>query len=310
MSIITRPIVTAAAALALSASPALASSTTSFTGAVKAKTPLTAKIAQQTPLFRLKYTLNHGVDTGLKPNAVASDDAALVVSRIRADSAQLPAKLEWVLGADLQRRADNTIAYGQHELVYNHLARGRHAVDEGLADLRLSNYFLANADSQLGVRHPRYMAQPYQPSKDKPVNTTTPLIAKAPKPGLAAAIAMGTPLLKLTIPEHILSTSVRLNQDAAAYYAVLAGRIHVDTPQQPAQREWVQGATTLERSDEQLSNGIQSVKIIPPRPATRREIQSALGTFRQADAQISRGDALLGIHQPGPTVRLPTQVKY
>ena len=44
---------------------------------------------------------------------MASDDAALVVSRIHADSVQRPAKLEWVLGADLQQRADNNIAYGQ-----------------------------------------------------------------------------------------------------------------------------------------------------------------------------------------------------
>ena len=131
MPFITRQVAAVAAVFALSAGPALASSTTSSTGAVKAKTSLTEKIATETPLIRLGYTLNQGVDLGLGANAVASDDAALIVGRIHADSAQLPAKLEWVLGADVQRRADNTIAYGQHEKVYNHPARGDRAVDEG-----------------------------------------------------------------------------------------------------------------------------------------------------------------------------------
>jgi hypothetical protein len=310
MSVITRQVAAVAAALALSAGPALASSTRSSTGAVKAKTPLTAKIAKETPLFRLGYMLNGGVDRALEPNAVASDDAALVVSRVHADFAQLPAKLEWVLGADIQRRADNTIAYGQHEQVYHHPARGKRAVDEGLAYLRLSNYFLANADSLLGVPHPKYMAEPYQPYKDRPVKITAPLIAKVPKPTLAAMIAMGAPLLQQTIPDHILSTFVRLNQAAADYYSVVVGRMHVDQAQHSAQREWVEGARALERGDEQLSNGIESVSTIPINAAARREIKSALTTFRHADSQISHADALLGVHQSGPTVGFPTKVIY
>jgi hypothetical protein len=188
---------------------------TSSAGAIKAKTSLTKKIATETPLIRLGYTLNQGVDLGLGANAVVSDDATLIVGRIHADSAQL----EWVLGADVQRRADNTIAYGQHEQVYNHPARGDRAVDEGLAYLRLSNYFIANADSLLGVPHPKYTAEPYQPYKNRPVKITTPLIAKAPKPTLAAIISMGTPLLQQTIPDHIFSTFVRLNQAATNYYS-------------------------------------------------------------------------------------------
>ena len=143
----------------------------------------------------------------------------MTVSRIPADSAQLPEKWEWVLGADLQQRADNIIAYGEHEEVYHHPTRGKRLVDKGVADLRLSNYFFANADSLLGVRHPKYMAAPYQPYKNKPVKITTPLIAKAPKPTLAGMIAMGTPLLKQTLPEHILNTYVRRNQAAADYYS-------------------------------------------------------------------------------------------
>ena len=310
MPFITRQVAAVAAVFALGAGPALASSTTSSTGAVKAKTSLTAKIAKEIPLISLRYTLNRGVSPGLGSNAVASDDAALIVSRIHADSAQLPAKLEWVLGADVQRRADNTIGYGQHEQVYNHPATGKRLVDEGLADLRLSNYFFANADSLLGVAHPQYMAEPYQPYKNGPIKITTPLISKAPKPTLAATIAMGAPLLQQTIPDHILSTFVRLNQAAADYYSVLVGRMHVDHAQQSAQREWVEGASTLERGDEQLSTGIESVSLIPPQAAARREIQSALATFRHADSQISHADALLGVHQSGSTVGFPTHVIY
>jgi hypothetical protein len=310
MPFITRQVAAVAAALSLSAGPALASSATSSTDAVKAQTPLTAKIAKETPLIRLGYTLNNGVDRVLEPNAVASDDAALVVSRIHASSAQRPAKLEWVLGADIQRRADNTIAYGQHEQVYNHPARGKRLVDAGLAYLRLSNYFIANADSLLGVPHPQYTAEPYQPYKNRPVKITTRLIAKAPKRTLAAMIAMGTPLLRQTIPDHILSTFVRLNQAAADYYSVVVGRMHVDRAQHSAQQEWVDGTRALGRGDEQLSDGIESVSIIPIRAAARREIQSGVTTFRHADSQISHADALLGVHQSGPTVTFPTKVVY
>ena len=58
MPSITRQVAAVAAALALSAGPALASSTPSSTGAVNAKTSLTAEIAKQTPLFRVEYTLD------------------------------------------------------------------------------------------------------------------------------------------------------------------------------------------------------------------------------------------------------------
>ena len=73
MPFITRQAAAVAAVIALSAAPTLASSPRSSTGAVKAKTALTAKIAEETPLLRLKYTLNHGVSKGLAANAVASD---------------------------------------------------------------------------------------------------------------------------------------------------------------------------------------------------------------------------------------------
>jgi hypothetical protein len=307
MPFITQQVAAVAAVLALSAAPALANSPRSSIDAVKARTALTAKIAQETPLIRLRYGAPGPV---FGHNAVASDDAALIVSRIPADSAQLPAKLEWVLAADLQQRADNIIAYGEHEEVYHHPTRGKRLVDEGFADLRLSNYFFANADSLLGVRHPKYTAEPYQPYKNKPIKITTPLIATAPKPTLAGMIAMGTPLLKQTLPEHILSTYVRRNQAAAHYYVLVIGRLHVDQAQRSAQRDWVEGVRTLARGDEQLSNGIESVSFIPIRAAAKRKIQSALATFRHADSQISHADAQLGIHQSGPTVKPPTKVIY
>ena len=110
-----------------------------------------------------------------------------------------------MLGADIQRHADNTIADGQHQQVYHHPARGTRIVGRGLADLRLSNYF-RHADSLLGIPHPRYMAEPYQPDKNRPIKTSPPLIANAPKPTLTAIIAMGTPLLSQAIPDHILNT--------------------------------------------------------------------------------------------------------
>jgi hypothetical protein len=306
MPFITRQVAAVAAVFTLSAVPAFASATTSSTGAVKAKTALTAKIAQETPFIRLRY----GFGGSFGRNAVVTDDAALTVSRIPADSAQLPEKLEWVLGADLQQRADNIIAYGQHEEVYHHPTRGKRLVDQGYADLRLSNYFFANAASLLGVPHPKYMAAPYQPYKNKPIKITTPLIAKAPKPTLAGMIAMGTPVLQQTLPEHILSTYVRRNHAAADYYSLLVSRMHVDQAQRSAQRDWVEGVRTLGRGDAQLSYGIDSVRTFPPQATARREIQSALTTFRRGDSQISHADALLGIHQSGPTARLPTKVIY
>jgi hypothetical protein len=121
---------------------------------------------------------------------------------------------------------------------------------------------------------------------------------------------MGTPLLKQTLPEHILSTYVRRNQAAAHYYVLVIGRLHVDQAQRSAQRDWVEGVRTLARGDEQLSNGIESVSFIPIRAAAKRKIQSALATFRHADSQISHADAQLGIHQSGPTVKPPTKVIY
>jgi len=73
-------------------------------------------------------------------------------------------------------------------------------------------------------------------------------------------IAMGTPLLKQTVPGHILVTYVRRNQTAANYYSLVVARRHVDPARRSAQRDWVAGVRTLGRGDEQLSRGIITVR--------------------------------------------------
>ena len=100
---------------------------------------------------------------------------------------------------------------------------------------------------------------------------------------------------------------MRLNQAAADYYSVLVSRMHVNPAQRAAQQEWVAGVRTLGHGDEQLSDGIQSARTIPPHAAAKRQIQSALTTFRHAD---SHADAVLDIHESAPTVALPTKVIY
>jgi hypothetical protein len=297
-------------ALGAGAAPALASARTAHVAPVKAKTPLIAKIAAETPLIGLKYQLKGGVDQSLEPNALASGRAASSVSRIHADSAQLPAKLEWVLGAYVQARGDNSIFYGQHEQVYGHAKPAKRAIDGGLADFRLSNYYIGHADSLLGVRHPVYSAKPYQPYTNRPpVQSKTPQVAKLPNSSLAATIALGTPLLRESLPDHITNTYLHLNEAASNYYWVLVGRMHVDGAQPPAQLEWVEGVHALYRGDELLSHGILADG--PGVTATgKREIESGLATLRGVDAEISHADVLLGVHQSGPTVRLPTKVVY
>lgn len=309
MTYITRQAAAVAAALTLSAGPAFASPTTS-NNPVKAETRLTTVIAKQIPTFRFKYTVPGGPDQGAGQNAIDSSYAANSVSRVPANSAQLPEKYEWVLGAELQRRADNFLGQGQHELVYHHPAEGKREVDQALAYLRLSNYFLANAESQLGIPHPKYMAEPYEPVKGMPIPTSPPLVVKAPEPTLAAMISMGTPLLQQTIPDRILTAYVDTNRDAARYYAVVVSRMHVDPAKHAPQQEWVAGLRTLVQGDTQLAGGIESVRIVPPHAAVKRNIVSALATLRHANAQISQADAALGMHSSEPTVKLPTTVVY
>jgi hypothetical protein len=299
----------AALALGAGASPALASPETSSAGAGKATTPLTAKIAAETPLIGLGYQLKGGVDQTLEPKALASGRAAYLVNRIHADSAQLPAKLEWVLGAYVQARGDNSLFYGQHEQVYGHAKPAKRAIDGGLADFRLSNYYIGHADSRLGIRHPAYSAKPYQPYKNRPVKSKTPLVATLPNASLAATIALGTPVLNESLPDHIINAYLHLNEAASNYYQVVIGRMHVDSAQRPAQLEWVEGVRALQRGDEQLSRGIDTdgSRVAA---AGKREIQSAFETLRRANSKISHADALLGVRQSGLTVSLPTKVFY
>jgi hypothetical protein len=112
-------------------------------------------------------------------------------------------------------------------------------------------------------------------------------------------IAMGTPLLKQTLPEHILSTDVRRNQAAADYYSLVVARMHLDQAQRSAQSDWVEGVRTPGRGDEQLSHAIQSVSIIHPKQlpgagSSRRWRPFVMPTRRSAtpmrcSASTSRG---------------------
>jgi hypothetical protein len=298
--------VTAALAIAAGATPALAGPTTSSTGAATASTPLTAQIAKWTPQLKLRYG---GPGPTYKPNATTGTFAAIDISRVPADAAQLPSKLEFVLGARVLRRAD----YQSYDAVLargrRHTAAGKRDLAEAHAGYRLSNYFLAGADSKLGVPHPEYFAAPFQPVKGKPLDTSTPLIASAPKPTLTAMISMGTPLLDQTIPVHVIHTYVKLSQAAAGYYSVVIARLHVDPARRQAQQEWIDGVRAVEQADEQLSNTTKNIDL-PVRPAARRTIQSALTTYRHANFEIAHADALLGVHESRPTVQFAAKVSY
>ena len=72
-------------ALGAGAAPALAGSRTSPSAFVKPNTPLTARIAAESPLIALTYRLKGGVDPSLEPDALASGRAASSVSRIHAE---------------------------------------------------------------------------------------------------------------------------------------------------------------------------------------------------------------------------------
>lgn len=298
--------VIAALALAAGTTPALANSTTPSAGAAKARTPLTAQIEKWTAQLKLRYGASGPT---YKPNATAGTFAAIDVSRVHADAAQLPAKLEFVLGARVLRRGDYRSYDAALALGDRQTAAGKRELAAAHADYRLSNYFLASADSQLGVAHPEYFAAPFQPVKGRPLDTSPPLVAAGPKPTLTAIISMGAPLLEQTIPTHIVHTYVKLSQAAAAYYSVIVARVHVDPAKRSAQQEWIGGVRTLEQADEQLSATTKNIDV-PVRPAARRKIQSAVAAYRHANKEIAHADTLLGVHQTRPPVRFAAKVSY
>jgi hypothetical protein len=184
--------------------------------------------------------------------------------------------------------------------------RRQSAIDGGLADFRLSNYYLGHADSLLGVRHPALSAAPYQPNKNNAAEPKTPLVATPPSASLATTIAFGTPLLRETLHADITHAYLHLNEAASNYYAVLISRLRVDGAQRQAQKEWVDGVRVLQRGDELLARGI----LAKGSATGKREIESALSTLSRATLEISHADTLLGVHQSGPTVTLPTKIVY
>ncbi len=289
--------------LGAGAAPALASPRTPTASAVGAKTPLTEKIASVTPYFQEKYP------DGLYQNSSECQDDAYVVSRVHADSAQLPEKLEWVLGVYLQRRGDLRLLRGYGEQGRGHMTAGDRSLKEGFADFRLSNYYIAQADTRLGVRHPALSAGHYQPYRAASRPPGAP--GKAPM-SLVATIAMGTPVIQESLPNHLSKSyySVRLPDGVASNdYWVRVGRMHADPSQRPAQREWVKGVRAQQLGDDLLSRGTNANGARDTETGNR-EINAGLKALRRANSEISHADALLGVHQSGPSAKLPTKVVY
>ena len=318
MPILTRQLpVAAVAAVAMCAgvAPALAAPKSS-TGALKAKTPLVAKIAAQADQIRFEYQLSHNsVQSGLGPGPSGSpiyyvrvcETAASAVERTHADAAQLTAKLEWVLGVFMEAQGDNAVGHGELEYVLQHPTTGGLALSAGLADYRLSNYYIGHADSSLGIPHRARNVEPYQAYRGKPVppgpgTLSTPV-------GLAATIAMGTPALHEDIPDDVETTYVDANEAAASYYSVIVAHMHVDGAQRLGQLDWVKGVQTQLRGDELLGRGIEIHTT--GNPATgNREMKDALGILREADSEISHADTLLGVHLSAPSATLPSHAIY
>lgn len=308
--------ITTVCALALSAAaPALAQVRPARADPVKAKTALVAKIASATRVgIGVSYRASRGgqptVDPLLPRTAVSASDAAYTVNRLPADSAQLPAKLEWLMGVDIQIDGDHRLNKGSYDIVYHHAASGRRLFAQGLADYRLSNYYIAQADTLLGVRHPRLSAAPYRGNKYKPGPSTTPVtptISVTARLSLTTTIRMGAAAIAESIPEHLyLSDQYSLlgpDETACQYYSVLVGRMRVSPAERAAQREWVTGVSAQRRGDVMLFLGLYHREAT--RTADRREADAGLATLLHADTDVSHADATLGVNRSGPSVRLP-----
>jgi hypothetical protein len=307
---------TTTCALTLSAAaPALAAAASSHADPVKAETALVTKIASATRTgIGVNYQLSEGgrpvVDTLVGQAAVSASNAAYDVNRLPADSAQLPAKLEWLLGVDLQVRGDHHVSEGSHDLVYHHTASGRRLIAQGLADYRLSNYYIAQADTLLGVRHPSLSAKPYWGDRSKPGPSTTsvtPTVPVTARLSLAATIRMGSAAITESIPQHLyLSAQYSLlgpDETACQYYSLLVSRMDVTQSQRGGQREWAAGVSAQRRGDDMLFLGLYHRE--GSEAADRREAAAGLTTLRRADSEIGRAETALGVHQSEPSARLP-----
>jgi hypothetical protein len=312
MSVLSRQLAAAgAAALALGvgAGPALAGTGSSSPSPARAKTPLVAEVASQTLFDETNYTNpDSEVDTNLFYSARQAGANARLIDGMHADPAQLPAKLEWTLGSYLEARGDNGLRFGEQELVYHHTTVAMRAIEAGLADYRLSNYYIANADSQLGVPHRALEAEPYRlAGGDVTPTEKRPYIADLSTASLVATIDSAAPVIDESIPSEVRTTFVTLNEAAVDYYGLVVGRLHVDSAQRPAQMDWAEGMHTLQQGDKQLAHAV-GLSGFPLSATARREIASAFATLRRADSQISHADALLGIHPSKTTVTLPTKI--
>jgi hypothetical protein len=267
-------------------------------------------MASKTLFDEVNYSGTNGrdVDTNLFYSALQAGANARLIDGMHADSAQLPAKLEWTLGAYLEARGDNGLRFGEQKLVYHHTTVAMRAINAGLANYRLANYYIANADSQLGVPHRALEAEPYRlAGGDVTPTEKRPYIADLSTASLVATIDSAAPVIDESIPSEVRTTFVTLNEAAVDYYGVVFGRLHVDSAQRPAQTEWAEGMHTLQQGDEWLDHAVGGSSVGLSATA-RREIASAFATLRRADSQISHADALLGIHPSKTTVTLPTKI--
>jgi hypothetical protein len=303
-------------ALGAGAGPVLASGSTS-SSAVKAKTPVVAKVATETSKLKTDYS-NPGCDFFASPacrvdTALYSREEAWPyvrsVEAVHADSAQLPAKLEWVLGADLEAQGSGSLRWGEQNLIdrRNPQAQKR-LIHAGLLDFRLANYYIANADSQLGVPHRALEVEPNRlVGKDVTAAEKKPLIADLSTGSLVATINSAAAVTDERVPSRFASVSYTINAAAAAYYAVSVARLHVSSGQRSAQTKWVKGAHLLQQGDTQLAHAA-AASIVPLSATIRHEVASAFATLRRANAEIGQADEQLGIRHSEPTVTLPTTI--
>ncbi|MGI8712688.1 MAG: hypothetical protein ACR2NR_05780 [Solirubrobacteraceae bacterium] len=302
-------------ALGAGAGPVLASGSSS-SSAVKAKTPLVAKI--ETRSSELDYS-NPGcdfftsssceVDRALEPQERAIRFLVRPVEAVHAGSAQLPAKLEWVLGADLEAWGGGSLRWGEQNLIYRRNTQAqKRLIHAGLLDFRLANYYIANADSQLGVPHRALEVEPNRlVGKDVTSAEKKPLIADLSTGSLVATTDSAAAVIDEHVPSRFASVSYTINEAAAAYHAVSVARLHVSSGQRSAQTKWVEGAHLLQQGDTQLAHAA-AASLVPLTATIRHDVASAFTTLRRANSEIRQADEQLGIHHPEPTVTLPTTI--
>ncbi len=249
------------------------------------------------------------VDTTLYSSALHTKAAARVIDGVHADSAQLPAKLEWVLGADLESQGDDNLEFAEQYLEdRRETTVAKRMISAGLLDYRRSNYYIANADFQLGVPHRALEAEPYRlGGMDLTPTERRSYTAELSTGSLIAAIDSAAPVIDESIPSEVRTVSLTVNGAAAAYYGVIVARLHVSSMQRPAQTKCVDGMHTLKQGDDQLDHAA-AISSVPLSATARHEITSAFTTLRRASSRISQADAMLSIHHLEPTVTLPIKI--